>query len=603
MTVDEAGSVIEKYDIEFKVAKNGSSSEAIEYVVRVQAEDAKVSASVFPIEYNAFTDKVEILEAFTQNGREKIPVDAAAIEDRDKGEAKDYDALKVRSVVFPQVQIGSKLHIRYVIRTEKPLMENRWSTEVALAPGAFLEKLAVRVKSELPIYFRSSDPRNLLGVYQKNKNSLEATNKRKLPGWVHAEKDAYFHPSGNTVLWISTHKEWPEFFVNLGQEFEAIVAAPLPKALKSWTDAAAKIEGAKAQITFLMERMSHEFRYFGDWRRHKGGIVPRTLSEIEKSRYGDCKDLASLLAAMLRALKIDANVALVRRGENAWGEEPDYVLPDMNRFNHAIVQARAQGETLWLDATNPVSALKPFSDISGRPAWILAKDHGHFDRLPPSTSRDFEHRHEYEYRFKSADLVKVKVRAQLMKMAPFHIANELLMAPRSSVLSEALEYFSEGQDVRAFHYLKEPTTTRALADMDVVLEYDAGRVTFDAGKAAFFVIPDGFLTGSFYETEGRESDLRLSAEPFNFYGERRLKDTKLAQDLPARCSVSSDWMNIERQVRVDGKDVVIDQKVDLKKPFITRAEYLSPPFRRLQAATKKCFYRSGILIESLNGTL
>src|SRR5262245_37635634 len=107
MKIEEAGSVIEKYHLDFDVAKDGTFTESVEYVVRVQAEDAKTSASLFQIDYNALTDKVEIQEAFTMNGKEKIPVEKSAIEDRDKGEAKDYDAIKVLSIAFPQVQIGS----------------------------------------------------------------------------------------------------------------------------------------------------------------------------------------------------------------------------------------------------------------------------------------------------------------------------------------------------------------------------------------------------------------------------------------------------------------------------------------------------------------
>src|ERR1700722_1648892 len=138
MTVKEAGSVVENYELDFDVAKNGASVETVDYTVRVQGEDAKVSASLFQIEYNSVTDKVEILEAYTLNGNEKIPVDPTAIEDRDKGEAKDYDLQKVRSVVFPQVQIGSKLRIRYVVRNLKPVMEGRWANEIVISPSMFI---------------------------------------------------------------------------------------------------------------------------------------------------------------------------------------------------------------------------------------------------------------------------------------------------------------------------------------------------------------------------------------------------------------------------------------------------------------------------------
>lgn len=603
MTIQEAGTVVENFYLDFTVLKNGASTQTMDYTVRVQGEDAKVSASLFQIDYNALTDKVEILEAYTLNGKEKIPVEPSGIEDRDKGESKAYDAMKIRSVVFPQVQIGSKIHVRYSVTTSKPIMENRWSNDVTLSPSVFVEKFRLTVKSEVPIYFDVEDPHSLLVKKQKDKFNVEFTNKKVLQGWVHAEKEPYFHPSGFANIWLSTHKSWTEFYEGFDKDIAAVLNAPLPRALKPWVEKAKKNKDQKQQILALMGFMSHDFRYFGDWRRHDGGIVPRPLAEIEKSRYGDCKDLASLLVAMLRQLKIDANVALVRRGENAWGHEPDYKLPNMSHFNHAIVQAKVGAEVLWLDATNPVSSLEPFPDIAGRPAWILEPGKGHFERLPEAVSTNFVHFHDYEYNFKSIDAVNVMVNAHLTHMAPYHIANELLMAPRSEVLSDTLEYFTEGQAVHSFKYIKEPQTGRALADMNLAIEYQAGRVTFHAGKDAFFVIPDGFLAGAFYETETRESDIRLADSPFLFHATRRLKNTKLVQDRPEPCKLESEWMNLDRKIAVEGKDVVIYQDVNLKKPFITRAEYRSPAFKKLQMATRTCFYHSGVLVESLTGTL
>jgi hypothetical protein len=58
-------------------------------------------------------------------------------------------------------------------------------------------------------------------------------------------------------------------------------------------------------------------------------------------------------------------------------------------------------------------------------------------------------------------------------------------------------------------------------------------------------------------------------------------------------------MNLERRVSVEGQDVVIRQKIDLKKPYVTRDEFRSKPFQKLQKETRRCFYRSGVLIEPL----
>jgi poly-beta-hydroxyalkanoate depolymerase len=57
-------------------------------------------------------------------------------------------------------------------------------------------------------------------------------------------------------------------------------------------------------------------------------------------------------------------------------------------------------------------------------------------------------------------------------------------------------------------------------------------------------------------------------------------------------------MSLERTVSIDGKDVVISQQIVLKKPYITKQEFKSAPFKKLQEDTKACFYRAGVLIEA-----
>ena len=62
-------------------------------------------------------------------------------------------------------------------------------------------------------------------------------------------------------------------------------------------------------------------------------------------------------------------------------------------------------------------------------------------------------------------------------------------------------------------------------------------------------------------------------------------------------------MDLERRIEIQDKDVVILQNVDLKKSHIAREEFRSPAFKKLQKATRDCFYRSGILIGSRKGSL
>src|SRR5262245_59237056 len=87
LSIKDSPSVVQKLYMDFDVKKDGTWTQTVEYVTKVQSEDAKVHSSIFTIDYNSVTDKVEVLEAYTQNGSQKFNVPRSAMEDRDKGDS------------------------------------------------------------------------------------------------------------------------------------------------------------------------------------------------------------------------------------------------------------------------------------------------------------------------------------------------------------------------------------------------------------------------------------------------------------------------------------------------------------------------------------
>jgi hypothetical protein len=81
----------------------------------------------------------------------------------------------------------------------------------------------------------------------------------------------------------------------------------------------------------------------------EGSHVPNPPGVVMKRRFGDCKDKALLLTAMLRDLGMDAHPAYVNTefayGIGTW-------LPTPTAFNHVIVRAVSEGDTFWVDPTN-----------------------------------------------------------------------------------------------------------------------------------------------------------------------------------------------------------------------------------------------------------
>jgi tetratricopeptide (TPR) repeat protein len=91
--------------------------------------------------------------------------------------------------------------------------------------------------------------------------------------------------------------------------------------------------GREKILERLLALLRSQIRYTGV-EFGKGAIVPRSSRETLARHYGDCKDQATLLVAMLRVAGIRGEVALLRAGRYS---DVAPGLPGLGDFDHAIV--------------------------------------------------------------------------------------------------------------------------------------------------------------------------------------------------------------------------------------------------------------------------
>ena len=124
----------------------------------------------------------------------------------------------------------------------------------------------------------------------------------------------------------------------------------------------------------------------------ESSLIPQFPSETLKRKYGDCKDKATLLIAMLRAAGIPASLALLDAGP---GRDVNPELPGIGVFDHAIVYVPAAGSDpeLWIDATAQYSQVGtlPWMDY-GRSALIIADGTNALKKTPDLTPEQNIHR-------------------------------------------------------------------------------------------------------------------------------------------------------------------------------------------------------------------
>lgn len=129
----------------------------------------------------------------------------------------------------------------------------------------------------------------------------------------------------------------------------------------------------------------------------ESSIIPRPPRTVLGNKYGDCKDKATLLVAMLREAGIAAHVALLRAGVD-FDVHSD--LPGMGRFNHAIVRvdATAKDPAMWVDPTDDFAHAGDLPSMDqGRLALIAAGDTSGLTKTPetPSTANKYSETRTY----------------------------------------------------------------------------------------------------------------------------------------------------------------------------------------------------------------
>lgn len=167
------------------------------------------------------------------------------------------------------------------------------------------------------------------------------------------------------VVRLTTLKDWGEFlrwYVPLANR-RTTPGSKLAAEVEEMTKDA---KNPRDVLDILTARVANDVRYvgleFGD-----SDLEPHAVAEVWEHQYGDCKDKASLLRAMLTLKGIPAHVALVNTDHLGRIEKRS---PDFRDFDHVIVVAELPDGPVFCDPT-----------ISGAPAGMISPNDADRDVL------------------------------------------------------------------------------------------------------------------------------------------------------------------------------------------------------------------------------
>ncbi|MES2708327.1 MAG: DUF3857 and transglutaminase domain-containing protein [Verrucomicrobiota bacterium] len=213
--------------------------------------------------------------------------------------------------------------------------------------------------------------------------------RRDIPG-VRREADRVGTEQTGPAVFISTLPDW-ESFMRWYLPF-AEKSMELSEGLKGKIDDWTKDAKSPAEITaVLLRKVASEVRYVG-LEFGSGDLVPRPADAVWDNQYGDCKDKACLLTAMLRHKGITAFPALIN---TSFPGRIERRSPDYRHFDHCITAvAGPEGKWIFCDPTIPGLAPGEIGPADGDREVLLVKSGAEWARTPAHDFGTVRHRIE-----------------------------------------------------------------------------------------------------------------------------------------------------------------------------------------------------------------
>jgi len=140
----------------------------------------------------------------------------------------------------------------------------------------------------------------------------------------------------------------------------------------------AKTDEEKIEAIYYF--VASQIRYVGV-EYGKGAYQPNYAQDVFRNRFGDCKDKATLMIAMLELAGVEAYPVMI---SPAPFDRIDLELPSPGQFSHVIAALpTSEGDYIWLDPTSETCSYGdlPVSD-QGRKAFVITKEGGKFADTP-----------------------------------------------------------------------------------------------------------------------------------------------------------------------------------------------------------------------------
>lgn len=317
-----------------------------------------------------------------------------------------YDGGLTVLMVMSDLQVGDVVDVATTVEGSNPVFGGRYQERLALAWSMPVARRHVRVvgPADAQLEWRT------YGTEPQPPEEGRAGSRRwwrwDLRDIPAALRDAGAPPWWDDPPWLELgqFRSWAEVVDwALPLYRDGAVGAGVARLAEEIRGRADTPEGrALAAVRFVQD----EVRYFA-FALGEGSHAPRPPDETLERRFGDCKDKARLLVALLGRLGIEAAPALVESD----GDDPGLRLPSPGAFDHVVVVLAVGGREVWVDPTLDLQGgdlarawLPPY-----RRALVVRPGETDLVAVPPECSTPGRAETANHYRFAADGEVEVTV--------------------------------------------------------------------------------------------------------------------------------------------------------------------------------------------------
>lgn len=413
---------------DIEVTANAGFTRIDEKMVQIDTAQGIDLSGQVKLYYNGKRATQKVLEAYTikPNG-DKVQVSPDRIKVRNS-EADDlapyFSDQMMTIIIFPQVEIGSKVYYKAITEQKEPILKGQYSNYVYFTPHRRYDNTRIRVTHppELPLQV---NPRDITGTRSTLPDG-------RIEYVYEFKQDTAYPPEPNRVeltdfapgVQFSTFSSYAE----LAKTFQSLiqpktqVTPPVQKLADELTQGATTTR-QKAQK--LYDWVSANIRYVGI-DVGASGFEPHSADEILANRYGDCKDHVTLLESLLLAVGIPSSPALVNVGDT-------YTLPKLagTNFDHVITYVPTLD--LYLDST------AQFAQMGAQPSYLQGK---------PTLLTQSGTTHEVPKSSAKADYTETYTKLQLMPDGKVKGTSRFIPHGSYTVSSRTSQFSNEDQDTQ-----------------------------------------------------------------------------------------------------------------------------------------------------------